>query len=160
VKSSEESQGLLANASAHVDLSDESFSQRLKDVFMCMGRLAKNWIFWCSFVAFVMGTGSGLLCINNIGNVIKSLNGGAEDKTLTFISVAMISVFNGTGRIAMGFSDYSSHKRGYFYFFALLAMAGAQLLTAFVLTATKYVYITTITVGLSYGMMWSISPNY
>jgi sugar phosphate permease len=122
--------------------------------------LAKKSSFWLSFIALILGAGGGLMFINNVGNLIKSLNGGVERHDLTLECVSVLSVFNGLGRISMGLTDYTKINRIVFYVFALVLMSLAHLFCAFGLNSSIWtVFIASILVGSAYGMIWSILPT-
>ena len=137
--------------------------ERVKIVFRCILRIGKTSIFWIMFAIFSVGTGCGLMYINNVGSFIHSMNMGElgkdEVKAYTQKCISFLSIANGVGRILMGFSDYSKLKRSYFLLIALSFMCLAQLLNALVATNVHVILYTAMVVGLAYGMIWSITPT-
>ncbi|RWW05488.1 hypothetical protein GW17_00031235 [Ensete ventricosum] len=95
--------------------------------------------FWLLFFSLLLGSGSGLTVIDNLGQMSQSL--GYED---THIFVSMISIWNFLGRIGG-------------------ALAVAQVLMAlghfcFAMAWPWAMYIGTLLIGIGYGAHWSIVP--
>ncbi|KAG8384977.1 hypothetical protein BUALT_Bualt04G0174300 [Buddleja alternifolia] len=111
---------------------------------------------WLIFFSLLLGSGSGLTVIDNLGQMSQSLG---YDNTHVFVS--MISIWNFLGRIGGG---YFSEKivRDYAYP-RPVAMAVAQLIMAvghfiFAMGWPGEMYIGTLLVGLGYGAHWAIVP--
>ncbi|KAL0424194.1 UNVERIFIED_CONTAM: hypothetical protein Sradi_0954200 [Sesamum radiatum] len=112
--------------------------------------------FWLIFFSLLLGSGSGLTVIDNLGQMSQSLG---YDNTHVFVS--MISIWNFLGRVGGG---YFSEKivRDYAYP-RPIAMAGAQVIMAvghffFAMGWPGAMYVGTLLVGLGYGAHWAIVP--
>ncbi|KAL2532339.1 Major facilitator superfamily protein [Abeliophyllum distichum] len=112
--------------------------------------------FWLIFFSLLLGSGSGLTVIDNLGQMSESLG---YDNTHVFVS--MISIWNFLGRVGGG---YFSEKivREYAYP-RHVAMAVAQAIMAvghfiFAMGWPGDMYIGTLLVGLGYGAHWAIVP--
>ncbi|KAI9079673.1 hypothetical protein K1719_038294 [Acacia pycnantha] len=112
--------------------------------------------FWLVFFALVMGSGTGLTIINNMGQICQSLG----DNNAT-VYVSMISIFNFLGRVGGGyFSEVIVRK---FAYPRLAALAAVQ---AMMIVGVSYyamgwggqLYVVTILTGLGYGAHWAIGP--
>ncbi|XP_054786237.1 protein NUCLEAR FUSION DEFECTIVE 4 [Prosopis cineraria] len=112
--------------------------------------------FWLLFMSLLLGSGSGLTIIDNLGQISQSLK---YDNTHIFVS--MISIWNFLGRVGGGYiseivvRDYAFPRT--------VALAGFQLTMAFghVFIAMGWpgaMYVSTLLVGLGYGAHWSIVP--
>ncbi|KAK4417907.1 hypothetical protein Salat_2203400 [Sesamum alatum] len=112
--------------------------------------------FWLIFFSLLLGSGSGLTVIDNLGQMSQSLG---YDNTHVFVS--MISIWNFLGRIGGGYfsekivSDYAYPRP--------VAMAGAQVIMAighffFAMGWPGAMYVGTLLVGLGYGAHWAIVP--
>ncbi|KAI3457827.1 hypothetical protein Pfo_014490 [Paulownia fortunei] len=111
---------------------------------------------WLIFFSLLLGSGSGLTVIDNLGQMSQSLG---YDNTHVFVS--MISIWNFLGRIGGG---YFSEKivRDYAYP-RPVAMAAAQVIMAvghffFAMGWPGAMYVGTLLVGLGYGAHWAIVP--
>ncbi|KAF7095486.1 hypothetical protein CFC21_109048 [Triticum aestivum] len=112
--------------------------------------------FWLLFFSLLLGSGSGLTVIDNLGQMSQSL--GFED---SHIFVSMISIWNFLGRISGGFfseiivKDYAYPRA--------IALATAQVFMAighfiFAMGWPGTMYIGTLLIGLGYGAHWAIVP--
>ncbi|KAL2240650.1 protein NUCLEAR FUSION DEFECTIVE 4-like [Sesamum indicum] len=112
--------------------------------------------FWLIFFSLLLGSGSGLTVIDNLGQMSQSLG---YDNTHVFVS--MISIWNFLGRIGGGYfsekivSDYAYPRP--------VAMAAAQVIMAighffFAMGWPGAMYVGTLLVGLGYGAHWAIVP--
>ncbi|XP_022750464.1 protein NUCLEAR FUSION DEFECTIVE 4-like isoform X2 [Durio zibethinus] len=112
--------------------------------------------FWLIFFSLLLGSGSGLTVIDNLGQMSQSLG---YDNTHIFVS--MISIWNFLGRVGGGYfseiivRDYAYPRPA--------AMAVAQLVMAIghVFFAKGWpgaMYIGTLLIGLGYGAHWAIVP--
>ncbi|XP_062195784.1 protein NUCLEAR FUSION DEFECTIVE 4-like [Phragmites australis] len=112
--------------------------------------------FWLLFFSLLLGSGSGLTVIDNLGQMSQSL--GYEE---THIFVSMISIWNFLGRVGGGYfseiivKDYAYPRA--------IALATAQVLMAighftFAMAWPGTMYIGTLLVGLGYGAHWAIVP--
>ncbi|KAJ8466328.1 hypothetical protein OPV22_028880 [Ensete ventricosum] len=112
--------------------------------------------FWLLFFSLLLGSGSGLTVIDNLGQMSQSL--GYED---THIFVSMISIWNFLGRIGGGYvSEIIVRNRAYP---RPVALAVAQVLMAlghfcFAMAWPWAMYIGTLLIGIGYGAHWSIVP--
>ncbi|KAF2305066.1 hypothetical protein GH714_001567 [Hevea brasiliensis] len=112
--------------------------------------------FWLIFVSLLLGSGSGLTVIDNLGQMSQSLG---YDNTHIFVS--MISIWNFLGRVGGGFFS-EIIVRDYAYPRAV-AMAVSQLIMAvghvfFAFGWPGAMYIGTLLIGLGYGAHWAIVP--
>lgn len=112
--------------------------------------------FWLIFVSLLLGSGSGLTVIDNLGQMSQSLG---YDNAHIFVS--MISIWNFLGRVGGGYfsevivRDYAYPRP--------VAMAVAQLIMAighvfFAFGWPGAMYIGTLLIGLGYGAHWAIVP--
>ncbi|XP_030484192.2 protein NUCLEAR FUSION DEFECTIVE 4 [Cannabis sativa] len=112
--------------------------------------------FWLIFVSLMLGSGTGLTVIDNLGQLSQSLN---YDNTHIFVS--MISIWNFLGRVAGGYfseivvRDYA-YPRPVVMAMAQFAMAFGHLYVAFALPGA--LYVGTIVIGAGYGFHWAIVP--
>ncbi|KAL1547384.1 protein NUCLEAR FUSION DEFECTIVE 4-like [Salvia divinorum] len=111
---------------------------------------------WLIFFSLMLGSGSGLTVIDNLGQMSESLG---YDNTQVFVS--MISIFNFLGRVGGGYfseivvSDYAYPRP--------IAIAVAQVFMAighflFAMGWPGSMYVGTLLVGLGYGAHWAIIP--
>lgn len=111
--------------------------------------------FWIMFVSIVLGCGSGLTMINNMGQICQSLG----DNNVN-IYVSVISISNFLGRVGGGyFSEVIVRKFGYPRLVAL-AMIQAVMslgLSYYTIGLVGQVYVIAITMGFGYGSHWSIA---
>ncbi|CAN0924702.1 Protein NUCLEAR FUSION DEFECTIVE 4 [Linum grandiflorum] len=112
--------------------------------------------FWLIFFSLLLGSGSGLTIIDNLGQLSDSLG---YDNTHVFVS--MISIWNFLGRVGGGYisevvvRDYAYPRP--------VTMAVAQFVMAFghIFFAFDWpgaMYIGTLLIGLGYGSHWAIVP--
>ncbi|KAF8390659.1 hypothetical protein HHK36_025186 [Tetracentron sinense] len=112
--------------------------------------------FWLIFFSLLLGSGSGLTVIDNLGQMSQSLG---YDNTHIFVS--MISIWNFLGRIGGGYfseiivRDYAYPRP--------VAMAVAQVIMAvghifFAMGWPGAMHIGTLLIGLGYGAHWAIVP--
>ncbi|XP_068335969.1 protein NUCLEAR FUSION DEFECTIVE 4-like [Pyrus communis] len=112
--------------------------------------------FWLIFFSLLLGSGSGLTVIDNLGQMSQSLG---YDNTHIFVS--LISIWNFLGRVGGGY--FSEIIVRDFAYPRPVAMAVAQLLMAVghIFIAFGWpgaMHIATILVGLGYGAHWAIVP--
>ncbi|KAG8489716.1 hypothetical protein CXB51_017686 [Gossypium anomalum] len=111
---------------------------------------------WLIFFSLLLGSGSGLTVIDNLGQMSQSLG---YDNTHIFVS--MISIWNFLGRVGGGyFSEIIVRDHAYP---RPIAMAVAQLVMAvghvfFAMGWPGAMYIGTLLIGLGYGAHWAIVP--
>ncbi|XP_051117246.1 protein NUCLEAR FUSION DEFECTIVE 4-like [Andrographis paniculata] len=112
--------------------------------------------FWLIFFSLLLGAGSGLTVIDNLGQMSQSQG---YDNTHVFVS--MISIWNFLGRVGGG---YLSERvvRDYAYP-RPVAMAAAQAIMTvghflFAMGWPGAMYLGTLLVGLGYGAHWAIVP--
>ncbi|RVW45127.1 Protein nuclear fusion defective 4 [Vitis vinifera] len=112
--------------------------------------------FWLIFFSLLLGSGSGLTVIDNLGQMSQSL--GYHN---THIFVSMISIWNFLGRIGGGyFSEMIVRDHAYP---RPVAMAAAQVIMAlghlfFAMGWPGAMHIGTLLIGLGYGAHWAIVP--
>lgn len=112
--------------------------------------------FWLIFFSLLLGSGSGLTVIDNLGQMSQSLG---YDNTHIFVS--MISIWNFLGRIGGGyFSEIIVRDHAYP---RPVAMAFAQIIMAvghvfFAMGWPGAMHIGTLLIGLGYGAHWAIVP--
>ncbi|TVU14053.1 hypothetical protein EJB05_37499, partial [Eragrostis curvula] len=112
--------------------------------------------FWLIWPSLLLGSGSGLTVIDNLGQMCQSV--GFKD---THIFVSLTSIWNFLGRIGGGyFSEIIVRKSTYPRYTALIIcqimMAVGHFLFAMAWPGTMY--IGTFLVGLGYGGHWAIGP--
>ncbi|KAL9454401.1 hypothetical protein AB3S75_009900 [Citrus x aurantiifolia] len=112
--------------------------------------------FWLIFFSLLLGSGSGLTVIDNLGQMSQSLG---YDNTHIFVS--MISIWNFLGRVGGGYfseiivRDYAYPRP--------VAMAVAQFVMAIghIFLGMGWpgaLYVGTLLIGLGYGAHWAIVP--
>ncbi|KAE8661636.1 ZNF511 protein [Hibiscus syriacus] len=112
--------------------------------------------FWLIFFSLLLGSGSGLTVIDNLGQMSQSLG---YDNTHIFVS--MISIWNFLGRVGGGyFSEIVVRDHAYP---RPIAIAVSQLVMAvghvfFAMGWPGAMYIGTLLIGLGYGAHWAIVP--
>ncbi|GMJ04354.1 hypothetical protein like AT5G14120 [Hibiscus trionum] len=112
--------------------------------------------FWIIMLSLLLGAGSGLTVIDNLGQMSQSLG---YDNTHIFVSV--ISIWNFLGRVGGGsVSEIIVRDHAYP---RPIAIAVAQLVMAvghvfFAMGWPGAMYIGTLLVGLCYGSHWAIVP--
>ncbi|KAJ8476854.1 hypothetical protein OPV22_020581 [Ensete ventricosum] len=112
--------------------------------------------FWLMFVSLLLGSGSGLTVIDNLGQMSESLG---YDEAHIFVS--MISIWNFLGRVGGGYlSEVIVRDHAYPRPVALacfqIVMAVGHLFFAMAWPGTMY--IGTLLIGLGYGAHWAIVP--
>ncbi|KAL6497611.1 hypothetical protein OROHE_027240 [Orobanche hederae] len=112
--------------------------------------------FWLIFLSLLLGSGSGLTVIDNLGQMSQSLG---YDNTHVFVS--MISIWNFLGRVGGGY--FSEKIVRDFAYPRPVAMAAAQVIMAighffFAMGWPGAMYLGTLLVGLGYGSHWAIVP--
>lgn len=109
-----------------------------------------------TMIALFAGTGSGLVTINNLGQITKALGADADGAD---VYVMLLSIANCLGRMIIGaISDGTARyiSRPMWLAFAVASMGGAQLLSAY--ADLNSLYFAVVWTGASYGMFWSIGP--
>ncbi|GJN03143.1 hypothetical protein PR202_ga20552 [Eleusine coracana subsp. coracana] len=112
--------------------------------------------FWLIWLSFLLGSGSGLTVIDNLGQMSQAV--GFKD---AHIIVSLTSIWNFLGRIGGGyFSEIivrkSTYPRHIALIFCQIMMAIGHFLFAMAWPGTMY--IGTFLVGLGYGAHWAIAP--
>lgn len=112
--------------------------------------------FWLIFFSLLLGSGSGLTVIDNLGQMSESLG---YDNTHVFVS--MISIWNFLGRVGGGYFSEKIVKE--YAYPRHVAMAAAQVIMAvghfiFAMGWPGGMYVGTLLVGLGYGAHWAIVP--
>jgi MFS family permease len=114
--------------------------------------------FWLAFVSLFTGIGTGLVIINNLGNITISY-GGIDGSQTVF--VVMINLSNSFGRAFFGWiSDryVTRISRITWLSIALLCMATAQF--GFAFAEIPYFYPLVILAGIAYGAMWMVMSAF
>jgi hypothetical protein len=112
--------------------------------------------FWLLFFGLVCGAGSGLMVIDNLGQISQSL-GYANPH----IFVSMISIWNFLGRLGGGYVSEIIARKYLLPRPILIAAAQAGMALGHVLLAIDCpgsLYIGSLLVGLGYGSHWSVIP--
>ncbi|XP_038885268.1 protein NUCLEAR FUSION DEFECTIVE 4 isoform X2 [Benincasa hispida] len=112
--------------------------------------------FWLIFVSLLLGSGTGLTVIDNLGQMSESLG---YDNTHIFVS--LISIWNFLGRVGGGYLSEIVVRD--FAYPRPIAMAIAQFLMIFGhlfigMGWPGAMYIGTLITGLGYGAHWAIVP--
>ncbi|CAG8782420.1 17340_t:CDS:2 [Dentiscutata erythropus] len=127
---------------------------------------------------FLLG-GCGLMYINNVGEIIKSLyslpssepshqndgiNSFADIQELQNLHVSLLSISSCFGRIFVGFfSDITKQmfnlRRISFFILSGCLLSFGHFLTGFWIKSLDFLYPATIFVGTGFGMMFSIAPT-
>ena len=119
----------------------------------------RNLDFWLLVAIAMIGMGSGLTAMDNVGQVGASL--GYSDASInTFVS--MISIWNFLGRLGAGaLSEVGLHQTGIprpvFVMVALTALALGHTIMALALPGS--LYVGSVLIGVSYGAHWSLIPT-
>uniref|UniRef100_A0A1J3J842 Putative transporter MCH1 n=1 Tax=Noccaea caerulescens TaxID=107243 RepID=A0A1J3J842_NOCCA len=112
--------------------------------------------FWLIFMSLVLGVGSGITVIDNLGQICYSLG---YNNTKVFVS--LISISNFLGRVAGGyFSELIIRKLS---FPRTLAMSAVQAIMSlgliyYAIDWPWKIYVVTIVIGMGYGAHWAIAP--
>lgn len=109
---------------------------------------------WLIFLSLLLGSGSGLTVIDNLGQMSQSLG---YDNTHIFVS--MVSIWNFLGRIGGGYFSEIIVKD--FAYPRPVAMAVAQVIMAVghIFFAMGWsMHVGTMLIGLGYGAHWSVVP--
>ncbi|CAK9223491.1 unnamed protein product [Sphagnum troendelagicum] len=112
--------------------------------------------FWLLFFSVVCGAGSGLMVIDNLGQISQSL-GFAN----AHIFVSMLSIWNFLGRISGGYVSEIIARDYVFPRPIVMAAAQAGMAIGHVLLAfgcPGSLYAGSLLVGLGYGSHWSVTP--
>ncbi|KAI3713285.1 hypothetical protein L1987_71859 [Smallanthus sonchifolius] len=112
--------------------------------------------FWLLFWTLLLGSGSGLTVIDNLGQMSESLG---YDNTHIFVS--MISIWNFLGRVGGGYvSEIVVRDHAYPRPAALAVAQGIMAIGHFIFAMgwPGAMYIGTLLVGLAYGAHWAIIP--
>ncbi|CAM6006475.1 unnamed protein product, partial [Sphagnum balticum] len=112
--------------------------------------------FWLLFFSVVCGAGSGLMVIDNLGQISQSL-GFAN----AHIFVSMLSIWNFLGRIGGGYVSEIIARDYVFPRPIVMAAAQAGMAIGHVLLAfgcPGSLYVGSLLVGLGYGSHWSVTP--
>ena len=108
--------------------------------------------FWLLFWALAAGAGGALVLVNNLAQVASSVGSSAEPASL----VALFSVCNAAGRLAMGAVGSLPVPRPAFLVGSLAVMAATLLsLTA---GTPGALYIAVALVGVCFGSFWTFCP--
>ncbi|WJX35023.1 hypothetical protein P8452_23070 [Trifolium repens] len=111
--------------------------------------------FCLMFLSIILGCGSGLTMINNMGQICQSLG---DNNVNVYVSV--ISISNFLGRVGGGyFSEVIVRNFGYPRLVALAIIQGVMSLGLcyYTIGLVGQVYVIAITMGFGYGSHWSIA---
>ncbi|KAL4360323.1 hypothetical protein S245_028257 [Arachis hypogaea] len=111
--------------------------------------------FLIMFFSIVLGCGSGLTMINNMGQICQSLG---DNNVNVYISV--ISISNFLGRVGGGFfSEVIVRNFAYSRLLALAVVQGMMAvgLSYYAMGLVGQVYVVAISTGFGYGAHWSIA---
>mmetsp|Transcript_128386 Transcript_128386/g.411511 ORF Transcript_128386/g.411511 Transcript_128386/m.411511 type:complete len:556 (-) Transcript_128386:335-2002(-) len=112
--------------------------------------------FWCLLFSLAAGEGAGLMVLNNMGQLVKALDGGNSD--LQPVCVSAFSVSNALGRLCMGQLAVSAKLR------RRQLLAGVLFLTSiaysvFASADGRIALLVAMPVlGFLYGCLWSLQP--
>ncbi|MED6204871.1 hypothetical protein PIB30_012918 [Stylosanthes scabra] len=112
--------------------------------------------FWLLFISMIMGSGSGLTVIDNLGQMSQSLGYGNAH-----IFVSLVSIWNFLGRVGGGYiSELVVRNHAYP---RAAALAVFQLIMTFGhlfigMGWPGSMYFSTLLIGLGYGAHWAIVP--
>ncbi|MED6194399.1 hypothetical protein PIB30_028152 [Stylosanthes scabra] len=112
--------------------------------------------FWLLFISMIMGSGSGLTVIDNLGQMSQSL-GYAN----THIFVSLISIWNFLGRVGGGYISELVVRDHVYPRPAALAVFQLIMTVGHLFIAMGWpgsMYISTLLIGLGYGAHWAIVP--
>ncbi|KAG0610160.1 hypothetical protein M758_7G042600 [Ceratodon purpureus] len=142
---------------ARIDSFQRNFPARGED--HTLPQALRNVDFWLLVAIAMIGLGSGLTAMDNVGQVGASL--GYSDASITSF-VSMISIWNFLGRLGAGaLSELGLHEKGLprplFIMFALTALAFGHTIMALALPGS--LYLGSILIGVSYGAHWSLIPT-
>lgn len=111
---------------------------------------------WLLFVSLLLGSGSGLTVIDNLGQMTQALH---YDETHIFVS--MISIWNFLGRVGGGyFSEIIVSDYAYPRPIALAVAQGIMAVGHFFIGMgwPAAMYVGTLLIGLGFGGHWAIVP--
>ena len=108
--------------------------------------------FWLLFWSLASGAGGALVLVNNLAQVAQSMGSIAEPASL----VALFSVCNAIGRLAMGAVSSLPLPRPVFLVGAQAVMASA--LWSISAASPAVLYIAVALCGLCFGSFWSFAP--
>eukprot|EP00879_Flechtneria_rotunda_P016105 GHRR01016846.1.p1 GENE.GHRR01016846.1~~GHRR01016846.1.p1 ORF type:complete len:649 (+),score=200.09 GHRR01016846.1:867-2813(+) len=114
--------------------------------------------FWLLFFQFVVAAGVCLAFLNNLGQLVVSLQGG-QDGQVVFVS--LFSVANAAGRLLMGYiPEQHLHARGTprTLFLTLTAAVTAACSLAVAYADIGHLYVISILLGVAFGAHWSLLP--
>ncbi|KAL2320305.1 hypothetical protein Fmac_029274 [Flemingia macrophylla] len=112
--------------------------------------------FWLLFISMIMGSGSGLTVIDNLGQMSQSLG---YDNAHIFVS--MISIWNFLGRVGGGYiselvvRDHAYPRPTALAVFQLVMTVGHVFIG---MGWPGSMYVGTLLVGIGYGAHWAIVP--
>ncbi|CAJ1787994.1 unnamed protein product [Sphenostylis stenocarpa] len=112
--------------------------------------------FWLLFISMIMGSGSGLTVIDNLGQMSQSLG---YDNAHIFVS--MVSIWNFLGRVGGGYiselvvRDHAYPRPSALAVFQLIMTLGHLFIG---MGWPGAMYVGTLLVGLGYGAHWAIVP--
>ncbi|XP_015948922.1 protein NUCLEAR FUSION DEFECTIVE 4 [Arachis duranensis] len=112
--------------------------------------------FWLLFISMIMGSGSGLTVIDNLGQMSQSLG---YDNTHIFVS--LISIWNFLGRVGGGYISELVVRDHVYPRPAALAVFQLIMTVGHLFIAMGWpgsMYISTLLIGLGYGAHWAIVP--
>ncbi|ELR21222.1 transporter, major facilitator subfamily protein [Acanthamoeba castellanii str. Neff] len=114
--------------------------------------------FYLVFVPFIFAAGAGLLVINNLGEVVRSLDGGSLEKNLY---VAGLSVLGCIGRFTVGSLSDRLVKKGVtraYWLVLCLIMFAISHLAFWIFTERWMIPFVALITGLAYGGFFAVVP--
>ncbi|XP_020570812.1 protein NUCLEAR FUSION DEFECTIVE 4-like isoform X3 [Phalaenopsis equestris] len=112
--------------------------------------------FWLLFISLLLGSGSGLTVMDNLGQMSQSLG---YDKPHIFVS--LISIWNFLGRVVGGYlSEIIVRDHAYPRPLALAVSQGVMAVGHFFIGMglPGSLYVGTLVIGLGFGAHWAIAP--
>jgi len=123
---------------------------------LSIGETLRSRNFWFLFLAFACGCGAGIMTINSMGQLVKAVDGGSAG--LQPVGVSLFSIFNASGRLAMGRAAASGRFRRTQLFAGALLVTGL-VYVAFALEQRRSIMLISIPLlGFGYGCLWSLQP--
>jgi MFS family permease len=111
--------------------------------------------FWLFFFLLFVGTGCGLVAVNNVADMFFSL-GGAKGNQVVF--VALISIASAAGRLITGFVTFKFPKLPVFNLLVLYLCLTVLGQLFFALNSVAFLTIASLLSGFSFGAYWACMP--
>ncbi|EIE19129.1 Nodulin-like-domain-containing protein [Coccomyxa subellipsoidea C-169] len=114
--------------------------------------------FWLLFLVFGVGTGIGLMFVNNLGQLVESLGGGRDGQD---VLVSLFSVFSAAGRLACGsIPERLLHSYGLprTLFLVVVSALTAAVCALSALSRLALLWAAAPAAGFAFGCHWSLMP--